>query len=74
MFITTGFRRSRRIPFNLICLLALLVATAPAALADELAIWNFNDSDLTVDHGSGTLVSNINVANILFAAGTSNNA
>ena len=74
MFINPNRRLTRRIPFNLICLLALLVATAPAALADELAIWNFNDSDLTVDHGSGTLVSNINVANILFAAGTSNNA
>ena len=36
--------------------------------------WNFNDSDLSVDHGSGTLTSNFNVANILFAAGTTNNA
>lgn len=65
---------TRRVLFNLICLVVLLTATAPAALADELAIWNFNDSNLTVDHGSGTLVSNFNPANLLFAAGTTNNA
>src|SRR5690242_14964828 len=74
MFANSNRRLTRRIPFNLICLLVLLAATAPAALADELAIWNFNDSDLIVDHGSGTLSSNLNVANILFAAGTTNNA
>jgi hypothetical protein len=44
------------------------------AKADEIAIWNFNDSDLVVDHGSGTMSSNFNVTNILFAAGTTNNA
>ena len=74
MFIKPNRRLTRRIPFNLICLLALLVACAPAALADELAIWNFNDSNLNVDHGSGTLFSNLNVVNILFAAGTTTNA
>jgi hypothetical protein len=74
MFTNSNRRLTRRIPFNLICLLVLLAATAPAALADELAIWNFNDSNLIVDHGSGTLSSNLNVANILFAAGTTNNA
>jgi hypothetical protein len=52
----------------------IFLAASQAALADELAIWNFNDSDLNVDHGSGTLTSNLNVANILFAAGTTNNA
>jgi len=67
-------RLTRRVPFNLICLLFLLAVTAPATLADELTIWNFNDSDLNVDHGSGTLVTNFNGANVLFAAGTTNNA
>lgn len=67
-------RLTRRVSFNLMVLLLLLIASAPAALADELAVWNFNDSDLTVDHGSGTLVSNFNPANVLFAAGTTNNA
>ncbi|HEY2962612.1 MAG TPA: PEP-CTERM sorting domain-containing protein [Pyrinomonadaceae bacterium] len=74
MLIKPNRRLTRRVPFNLICLLVLLAASAPATLADELAIWNFNDSDLNVDHGSGTLLSNLNVANILFAAGTTNNA
>jgi hypothetical protein len=74
MFIKTNRRLTRRVPFNLICLLVLLTLTARAAAADELAIWNFNDSDLNVDHGTGTLTSSFNLANVLFAAGTTNNA
>jgi len=74
MFIRPNRRLTRRAPLNLICLVLLLTAAAPATLADELAIWNFNDSNLTVDHGSGTLVSNFNPANLIFAAGTTNNA
>ena len=74
MFIKPDFRLRRRIPFNLIGAVLICVATSHAARADELAVWNFNDSNLNVDHGSGTLTSNINVANILFAAGTTNNA
>ena len=61
-------------PFNLICAALIFFAASQATLADELAIWNFNDSDLNVDHGSGTLTSSLNVANILFAAGTTTNA
>jgi hypothetical protein len=72
MFITSK-RLTRRTPLNFLCLLLLLTAAAPAALADELAIWNFNDSNLNVDDGSGTLSSNFNPANLLFAAGTTNN-
>jgi hypothetical protein len=74
MFIKTDFRLARRLPFNLICAALLFFATSQATPADELAIWNFNDSDLNVDHGSGTLTSNLNVVNLLFAAGTTNNA
>ena len=74
MFIKPDFRLTRRLPFNLICAVLLFLAASQAALADELAVWNFNDSDLNVDHGTGTLASNFNVVNILFAAGTSNNA
>ena len=74
MFINPRLTRlTRRAPLTLIWLL-LLTAAAPAALADELAVWNFNDSNLGVDHGSGTLSSNFNPANMLFAAGTTNNA
>jgi hypothetical protein len=74
MFIKPDFRLTRRVSFNLICAALLFFTASQAALADELAVWNFNDSDLNVDHGSGTLVSNINVVNLLFAAGTTNNA
>src|ERR1044071_10481354 len=74
MFLTLNLRLTRRIPINLICAVLLFFAASKAANADELAIWNFNDSDLNVDHGIGTLTSNLNVANILFAAGTTTNA
>jgi PEP-CTERM motif len=74
MFLTPDFRLTRRIPFNLICATLILLAASHAAMGDELAIWNFNDSDLNVDHGSGTLTSNLNAVNVLFAAGTTNNA
>ena len=74
MFVKQDRRLTRRVSVNLICLLLLLLVSAPAALADELAIWNFNDSNLNVDHGSGTLSSNFNAANLIFGAGTTNNA
>jgi hypothetical protein len=62
----------RHLPTMLMAILIVL-AGVDSASADELAIWNFNDSDLVVDHGAGTLVSNFVVANIQFAAGTTNN-
>lgn len=74
MFLRPNLRLTRRIPFNLICAALIFLAASKAANADELAVWNFNDSDLNVDHGSGTLITNLNVANILFAAGTTTNA
>src|SRR5215212_5455753 len=74
MFITPDFRLTRRIPFNLICAVLIFLAASQAAMADELAVWNFNDSNLNVDHGIGTLTTTINAANISFAAGTTNNA
>lgn len=53
----------------------LLLWPAQQANADEIAIWNFNDSDLVVDHGTGTLTTNFNLANVLFtSAGTGTNA
>jgi hypothetical protein len=74
MFIRPDHRLTRRLPFNLICAVLIFMAASQAALADELAVWNFNDSNLNVDRGNGTLTSNINVVNILFAAGTTTNA
>ena len=74
MFIEPNHRLTRRFIFNLICAVLLLAAASEAARADELAVWNFNDSNLNVDRGNGTLTSNLIAANILFAAGTTNNA
>ncbi len=67
-------RLTRRLPINLALAVLALFFPTRAALSNPIAIWNFNDSDLTVDHGAGTLVSNFNVTNIGFAAGTTNNA
>jgi hypothetical protein len=74
MFLMQYRRLTRRVFLNLTSLLVLLVVSAPVALADELAVWNFNDSNLIVDHGSGTLSSNFNAVNIQFGTGTTNNA
>ena len=54
-------------------LLFSLLALWPAyaAKADEVAIWNFNDSDLIVDHGNGTLSTNFNMTNVVFTLGGS---
>ena len=54
--------------------LLFVFASATCARADEIALWNFNDSDLVVDRGSGTIESNFNPANITFSSGTSVNA
>lgn len=67
-------RSTRRLSINLTLAVLALFFPTRAALADPIAIWNFNDSNLTVDHGAGALVSNFNVTNIGFAAGTTNNA
>jgi hypothetical protein len=67
-------RLTRRFTLNLTSAILVLLVASQVARADEIAIWNFNDSNLIVDHGAGTLTSNLNVANIQFAAGTTNNA
>jgi hypothetical protein len=41
--------------------------------ADEIAVWNFNDSNLIVDRGQGTLTTTANPAN-MFLSGTTFNA
>jgi hypothetical protein len=67
-------RLTRRLSFNLISGILVVLFASQAALADEIAVWNFNDSNLNVDRGTGTLTTNVNAANVLFAAGTTNNA
>jgi hypothetical protein len=71
---TSHLRRPfRRFSFNLILVVLSVVTIPHDTFADEISVWNFNDSDLVVDHGTGTLTSNFNGANILFAGGTTNN-
>lgn len=48
--------------------------SASTARADEIAIWNFNDSNLIVDRGTGTLTTTANPANITFLSGSTFNA
>ena len=67
-------RLTRRMSFNLITAMIVLFCASQATRANEIAVWNFNDSNLNVDRGTGTITTTINAANILFAAGTTNNA
>jgi hypothetical protein len=60
--------RASRFALVLAFVIAIL-AWPQQARADELAIWNFNDSDLNVDHGSGLLTTNFNLANVVFTLG-----
>ena len=50
--------------------LIFCLSSAAAVKADEIAVWNFNDSNLIVDRGAGTLTTTANPANILFLDGT----
>ncbi len=69
-------------PQDLICLKRILQSIAVLALvilptvahADEIALWNFNDSNLIVDRGVGTLSLTANPANITSLGGISTNA
>jgi hypothetical protein len=64
-----------RLGFPLALLLLLIFWSSQTVRADEIAVWNFNDSDLAVDHGSGTLTTNFNLVNVVFTlGGTTTNA
>jgi hypothetical protein len=74
----TSYRSVGRKPYAplpaFICLAALFCLCS-SARADEIAVWNFNDSNLIVDHGSGSLTTTVLAANFNFSsAGTSINA
>ena len=72
---TNQYRRlTRRLSFNLITAILVVFCAFHVTRADEIGVWNFNDSNLNVDRGTGTVTTTINAANILFAAGTTNNA
>lgn len=52
--------------------LVFCLSFALPAKADEIAVWNFNDANLIVDRGQGTLTTT--ATNILFLDGTTVNA
>jgi hypothetical protein len=64
----------RRLSLASLALVLFCLAAAPAVKADEIAIWNFNDGNLIVDRGQGTLTTTSNPANIMFLSGTTFNA
>lgn len=68
-----GRRLTRRLVLHLLTAVLAVVSVARTVRADEITVWNFNDSDLIVDHGNGSLTCNFNASNISFAAGTTNN-
>ena len=74
MYIPTkpNFKTVYRVPITFVLFGLLFFWPAKTARADEIAIWNFNDSNLTVDHGTGMLVSTF--SSIGFATGTTINA
>jgi hypothetical protein len=74
MFNHAKRRLTRRSGLPVALLLLLFFSSARTTRADEIAVWNFNDSDLLVDHGSGTLTTTFNPLNVVFAAGTLTNA
>jgi hypothetical protein len=55
-----------------LCTIVLLLIAAPAANADYIAAWDFNDSNLAVDEGLGTLATNF--SSVSYVAGTTTNA
>ena len=54
--------------------LVFCLSSAAAVKADEIAVWNFNDSNLIVDRGQGTLTLTADPVNVLFLSGTTFNA
>lgn len=60
--------------FTLSLTALVCLGLAPETRADEIAIWNFNDSNTVVDRGAGTLTTTANPVNITFPAGTTVNA
>lgn len=68
----TNLTNRTRLSFIATLLVLLVAAQSQAVRADEIAIWNFNDSNLIVDHGVGTLITSF--PSFTFATGTSINA
>jgi hypothetical protein len=60
---------TRRLSFVSLALVVLCLS-AFAVKADEVVLWNFNDDNLVVDRGVGTLTTTANPVNVVFFSGT----
>ncbi len=49
----------------------VLMILPTIARADEILVWNFNDSNIGVDRGAGTLTTTANPADVTYIGGTS---
>lgn len=58
----------------LAAVIASFIALAGSAQADTIAVFNFNDSNLVVDRGTGVLTTNADQTNVVFFTGTTVNA
>jgi hypothetical protein len=58
----------RRFSLASLAVVVFCLSSAPAVKADEIAVWNFNDANLLVDRGQGTLTTT--AVNIMFLSGT----
>ena len=74
MSILTNAKLSKyiRIQLIVVTLVLLFAGQPPPVRADEIAVWNFNDSNLSVDHGIGSLITSF--PSFGFAAGTTINS
>ena len=54
--------------------LAGLLVLPGVAHADEIALWNFNDANVLVDRGAGTLTTTATPTDVIFSTGLSLNA
>jgi len=65
---------TQRLSVAALALVVFCLSSASAVKADEIAVWNFNDGNLIVDRGNGTLTTTSNPANLMFLSGTTFNA
>lgn len=57
-----------------LAILAGLLALPGVARADEIALWNFNDANVLVDRGAGTLTTTATPTDVISSTGLSLNA
>ena len=65
-------RLTRRLTLHLFFATLFLLFALNVARADELAVWNFNDSDLNVDHGNGNSFSQSKCGKCPLCSGNNN--